>query len=87
LVHSDRSPNSSSLRPRKTNEGPLCFLFAQIDIIFFISIVQVPQVKEGEEPSREVINEYHHKFVQEIVDLFERYKGAYGWAHKKLVIK
>jgi hypothetical protein len=46
--------------------------------------MELPKVNE---PTRDEINKYHEIFMQEIEDLFDRYKAAYGWKDKKLVIK
>jgi len=47
--------------------------------------IVVPKV-EGE-PTQEMIDKYHTEFCETLVDLFNRYKGLYGWPDKKLLIK
>lgn len=37
-------------------------------------------------PTNEEIDHYHRIFVEEITNLFNRHKAAYGWKHKKLII-
>ena len=44
----------------------------------------VPKI---EEPTIEQINHYHAIFVNNLEQLFDRYKGLYGWSEKKLIIK
>ncbi|KAL3937644.1 MAG: hypothetical protein SGBAC_007296 [Bacillariaceae sp.] len=40
-----------------------------------------------EEPSPEQIKEVQDKLLDEMQDIFDRYKGLYGWEDKKLIIK
>ncbi|CAM9392652.1 unnamed protein product, partial [Phaeothamnion confervicola] len=39
------------------------------------------------EPSAADIDRYHALFVERLRELFDKYKGAYGWGHKQLVIR
>jgi hypothetical protein len=40
-----------------------------------------------EEPTKEQIDEYHAKFVKGLREIFEEYKGYYGWPDKHLILK
>jgi diacylglycerol O-acyltransferase 2 len=46
--------------------------------------IEVPKV---ENPSQEDIDKFHALFVERLVALFDKYKAAYGWPDKKLIIK
>ena len=37
------------------------------------------------DPPRELVEEYHAKFVAATQAMFDRYKAVYGWDHKRLV--
>eukprot|EP00455_Lapot_gusevi_P054262 TRINITY_DN8657_c0_g1_i7.p1 TRINITY_DN8657_c0_g1~~TRINITY_DN8657_c0_g1_i7.p1 ORF type:complete len:177 (+),score=39.77 TRINITY_DN8657_c0_g1_i7:253-783(+) len=40
-----------------------------------------------ENPSRELVNEYHAKFIARLNELFDEHKHAYGWADRELIVK
>jgi len=44
-------------------------------------------VKKNENPTPEEISALHARLCTEMVSLFDKYKGAYGWNHKRLVIE
>lgn len=49
-------------------------------IIFFLMIFSVGEpieVPKVENPSQELINEYHEKFFSALLDLFEKYREKY----------
>jgi len=45
------------------------------------------EVRKSENPSQEDIDELHAQYVEQVVNLFEQFKGSYGWGNKKLIIK
>jgi len=44
----------------------------------------VPKVQEIDE---KVVDEIHSEFIERLEEIFEKHKHAYGWGHKKLIIK
>ena len=48
--------------------------------------IVVPKVAE---PTQELIDKYHAQFVDELEQLFDRYRALYGngFEHKRLLIK
>jgi hypothetical protein len=46
--------------------------------------IKCPKV---ENPTRPEVAKYHAEFVEGIIEIFETHKEAYGWGHKKLIIK
>eukprot|EP00743_Colponemidia_sp_Colp-15_P004639 GILK01004999.1.p1 GENE.GILK01004999.1~~GILK01004999.1.p1 ORF type:complete len:357 (+),score=33.95 GILK01004999.1:83-1153(+) len=46
--------------------------------------IPVPHLQN---PSADLIAEYHGKFLSSLQELFDTHKASYGWAHKKLIIK
>jgi hypothetical protein len=37
--------------------------------------------------SLQLVNKIHEQFMDSLVEVFNLHKGAYGWAHKSLVIR
>lgn len=62
---------------------PICFRVPLLGVMG--KAIRVPKA-EGE-PTKEQIDHYHAIFVKELDELFEKYKGLYGWPEKKLIIK
>jgi hypothetical protein len=54
--------------------------------IFGVMGAPIP-VKKNENPTPEEISALHARLCTEMVSLFDKYKGAYGWNHKRLVIE
>jgi hypothetical protein len=55
--------------------------FREPVLMAFGEPIIVPKIKE---PSQEQIDEYHHKFMESMVEAFETHKTAYGCPEKKL---
>lgn len=45
------------------------------------------EVEKKENPTEEEIEKYHNILMDEMINLFDRYKDVYGWGNKKLIIK
>ena len=45
--------------------------------------IPVPKI---ENPTEQDVDKYHKLFLEGLTNLFEKYKGNYGWSHKTLVI-
>lgn len=52
---------------------PVCFLMADP--------IDVPKI---ENPSQEVVNQWHEVFCDRMAALFDGHKAAFGWAHKEI---
>jgi len=44
-------------------------------------------VEQNDNPADEEVDRIHQLLQERMIDLFDRYKGLYGWSHKKLIIK
>ena len=40
-----------------------------------------------ENPSPELVNEYHEKYLQATRDLYEKYRNTMGWSNRPLIFK
>lgn len=49
----------------------------------FGELLQLPKI---EEPSAAEVNEWHQKYIEALTRVFERYKGRFGYADRKLEI-
>lgn len=49
--------------------------------------LRLPLLPAGTEPSRAQVDRYHEQFMDSVYRLFERYKAAYGWEDRQLLIK
>jgi len=38
-------------------------------------------------PSAELINEYHERYLQATRDIYEKYRNMYGWSNRPLIFK
>jgi hypothetical protein len=48
--------------------------------------IEPPPLTSGAGPTADQIETMHKKFCSALIELFDRYKTSYGWAHKELRI-
>lgn len=47
--------------------------------------IHLPKIEGTPDPK--FVDKIHEEFIEAIVELFDKYKGVYGWADKKLIVK
>ena len=83
-----RSPVLSII-PSATR-GPDSKLFIDLIVIPILGVAGKPIKANGgvpiAEPSVEEVDELHSLLCERMIELFNKYKGFYGWENKTLVI-
>ncbi|KAE9032957.1 hypothetical protein PR003_g9679 [Phytophthora rubi] len=57
---------------------PLCFFLPRPDVDLITVVGKPLRIPHVEHPSRELVKEYHDKYVEALQDLFDTYKGVYA---------
>ncbi|KAF4317778.1 hypothetical protein JM18_006582 [Phytophthora kernoviae] len=57
---------------------PLCFFLPRPDVDLITVVSKPLRLPQIEHPSREVVKEFHDKYMEALQDLFDSYKGVYA---------
>lgn len=63
------------------------FPFVRKPTFFLVSVGSPIELPKVENPTAEQVNEYHEKFVQQLIELFETHKHSYLKNPEKAVLE